>query len=157
MNYFLLSLMVIISTLIQAQKNTVAAGGTASGSGGSATYSIGQIDYENLSGTNGNVSQGVQQAYEIYSVSVNELAPAFDVQLFPNPTNDYINLSIGAFELHKKWNYTLTDAQGKIIYRENISESIVQINMLPLAPAAYFLNINTGNSLLQTFKIIRNH
>jgi hypothetical protein len=149
--------MVITSTLIHAQKNTVAAGGTATGSGGSATYSIGQIDYENLSGTNGNVSQGVQQAYEIYSVSINELSAAFDVQLFPNPTNDYINLSIGAFELHKKWNYTLTDAQGKLIYRENISESIVQINMLPLAPAAYFLNINTENSQIQTFKIIRNH
>ncbi len=157
MNYFLLSFMVITSTLIHAQKNTVAAGGTATGSGGSATYSIGQIDYENLSGTNGNVSQGVQQAYEIYSVSINELSAAFDVQLFPNPTNDYINLSIGAFELHKKWNYTLTDAQGKLIYRENISESIVQINMLPLAPAAYFLNINTENSQIQTFKIIRNH
>jgi hypothetical protein len=149
--------MVITSTLIHAQKNTVAAGGTATGSGGSATYSIGQIDYENLSGTNGNVSQGVQQAYEIYSVSINELSAAFDVQLFPNPTNDYINLSIGAFELHKKWNYTLTDAQGKLIYRENISESIVQINMLSLAPAAYFLNINTENSQIQTFKIIRNH
>lgn len=157
MNYFLLGLMVVTSTLIHAQKNTVAAGGSATGSGGTITYSIGQIDYENVSGSNGNVSQGLQQAYEIYSVSVNELAPVFDVQLFPNPSNDYINLSIGAFELHKKWNYTLTDAQGKIIYRENISESIVQINMLPLAPAAYFLNINTGNSLIQTFKIIRNH
>lgn len=146
-----------ISIISFGQKNTLVAGGTAAGTGGSATYSVGQIDHESISGSNGNISQGVQQAYEIYSVSVNELSPSFDVQLFPNPTNEYINLSIGAFELLKKWNYTLTDAQGKLIYQENISESLVQINMLPLAPAAYFLNINKGNSPIQTFKIIRNH
>jgi hypothetical protein len=35
------------------QKNTVAAGGDASGSGGSLSYSIGQIDYKILSGSGG--------------------------------------------------------------------------------------------------------
>ena len=35
-----------ISIISFGQNNTLVAGGTAAGTGGSATYSVGQIDYE---------------------------------------------------------------------------------------------------------------
>jgi hypothetical protein len=49
-----------------AMQNTIpAAGGNAKGSGGSASFTVGQIFYTKLSGTNGTVIQGIQQPYEI--------------------------------------------------------------------------------------------
>ena len=42
-----------------SQKETLASGGDASGSGGTVSYSIGQIAYEYRSGSNGNLNQGV--------------------------------------------------------------------------------------------------
>jgi uncharacterized protein (TIGR02145 family) len=47
-------------------QNTIpAAGGNAKGSGGSASFTVGQIFYTKLSGTNGSVVQGIQQPHEI--------------------------------------------------------------------------------------------
>jgi hypothetical protein len=40
------------------------AGGEATGSGGSVSYSVGQVVYTTNTGINGSVAQGVQQPYE---------------------------------------------------------------------------------------------
>jgi hypothetical protein len=41
---------------VYAQNNTVSSGGVASGSGGSSTYSIGQLDYMPASGSGGSAT-----------------------------------------------------------------------------------------------------
>jgi len=53
----------LISTKAMAQKNTVAAGGDATGVGGTVSYSIGQINYTTVTSAGGSVSQGLQQVY----------------------------------------------------------------------------------------------
>ena len=59
----LISLFVVIATLeIHAQEAVAASGGDASGTGGSSSYSIGQVFYSNYIGLNGSEAQGVQQA-----------------------------------------------------------------------------------------------
>ena len=45
--------------IVQGQQTIPATGGNASGSGGSVSYSVGQILYSTFSGTNGTVVQGV--------------------------------------------------------------------------------------------------
>jgi hypothetical protein len=44
-----------------AQQGVVTAGGVAGGAGGSASYSIGQVDYLSVTGTGGSLIQGLQQ------------------------------------------------------------------------------------------------
>ena len=51
---------------LQAQESPTAAGGEATGSGGTASYSIGQVVYTTNTGTNGSVAQGVQQPFVIF-------------------------------------------------------------------------------------------
>ncbi|MGD0341661.1 MAG: hypothetical protein ABSA76_08155, partial [Bacteroidales bacterium] len=53
------------SIAIHAQSTITTSGGNASGSGGSASYTIGQVVYSTITGTNGSSAQGVQQPYEI--------------------------------------------------------------------------------------------
>jgi len=55
-------------TGLYAQEAVVAGGGNASGSGGTVSYSAGQLVYSSSGGSNGSVVAGVQQAY-IISVS----------------------------------------------------------------------------------------
>ena len=49
---------------IHAQESVNASGGDALGSGGSSSYSIGQVFYSNYTGASGSEAQGVQQADE---------------------------------------------------------------------------------------------
>jgi hypothetical protein len=54
---------------VHAQSTIPATGGNAAGNGGSVSYTVGQIVYTTVSGTNGSVAQGVQQPYEISVVT----------------------------------------------------------------------------------------
>ena len=50
---------------LHAQESPTAAGGEATGTGGTSSYSVGQVVYTTATGTNGSLAQGVQQPYEI--------------------------------------------------------------------------------------------
>lgn len=66
----LLTLCISLSTAM-GQSSVNAAGGNASGSGGSVSYSVGQVVYQYYTGTNGAVAEGVQQLYDLAALSLN--------------------------------------------------------------------------------------
>jgi hypothetical protein len=140
-----------------AQQATTAFGGDATGSGGSAAYSVGQIVYTTNTGTTGSVAQGVQQAYEISVVTdiKNEKKINMSLVVFPNPTTSFLNLQIADLK-KEQLTYQLTDALGKLIIENKITESSTQINMNAQAEAIYFLNVLENNQTVKTFKIIKN-
>lgn len=92
-----LVLILSISTTM-AQSSVNATGGNASGDGGSASYSVGQVVYTANTGTNGSVAQGVQQPYEISVVTGIEEAHdiKLSVSVYPNPATDYLTLKADA-------------------------------------------------------------
>ncbi len=53
-----------------------------------------QIAYTTISGSGGKVSQGVQQAYEIYSVGIEDWVAGIAFSVFPNPTTDQVTLEV---------------------------------------------------------------
>lgn len=134
-----------------SQQNTVSSGGEASGTGGTVSYSIGQIDYSNNQGATGSVNQGVQQPYEFYLLGIgSELT--IDVSLFPNPTNEFIILQLENFE--NDMMYVLSDMNGKIVARDHIKASETHIDMRTLATGQYNLQV-ASNTTNQTVKIIK--
>ena len=143
-------------TGLQAQESVNATGGNASGSGGSASYSVGQVVYTTNTGTNGSVSQGVQQPYEISVVTGIEEAKGINlsVSAYPNPTTDYLTLSIGEFEI-SNLSYQLYDMNGKLLQSEKISGNQTSIVMSNLVPSSYFVKVIQGNKEVKTFKIIK--
>ncbi|MGI6479934.1 MAG: hypothetical protein ACOX0M_10915 [Salinivirgaceae bacterium] len=88
-------------TGLQAQTSVNATGGDASGSGGSVSYSVGQVAYQTHTGTSGSVSEGVQQPFEISVVTGIEEAKGINlsVSAYPNPTTDYLTLEVEEFDL----------------------------------------------------------
>lgn len=134
-----------------AQQNTVATGGNASGTGGTVSYSVGQIDYSSAQGTNGSVNQGVQQVYEFH-VGINEEL-TIDVSLFPNPTNEFIILQLENPTSNLK--YVLSDLNGKIIDKDDITASETHIDMRTFAKGHYLLTLSDNAQTNQTIKIIK--
>ncbi len=154
-----------ISTLItamlfvgfsQTQESVNASGGKAMGSGGTVSYSVGQIVYTTASSSSGNVAQGIQQAYEISVVGIKETELAISLTVFPNPTTDKLSLQIAEFE-HEELSFQLMDSEGKQLLQGNLVSSQTEIPMETFKPGVYFVNIlNSKNSKIQVFKIVKN-
>ena len=84
---FLIAGLVFFSVSSQAQEAIPTAGGEATGSGGTVSYTVGQVNYQTASGTNGSISEGVQQPFEISVTSTNDISGvSLNVKAYPNPT-----------------------------------------------------------------------
>ena len=144
-------------TGLQAQTSVNATGTNASGSGGTVSYSVGQVVYTTNTGTSGSVAQGVQQPFEISVVTGIEEAKGINlsVSAYPNPTTDYLTLSISEFEI-SNLTYQLYDISGKLLQSEKITGNQTNIVMSNLVPANYFVKVIAGNQLIKEFKIIKN-
>jgi hypothetical protein len=142
-------------TTVYGQQATTTTGGNASGSGGTVAYSVGQVVYNTNTGTtNGSVAQGVQQAYEISSVGVNETELNISLQAYPNPTTDYLQLKVESEKL-KDLSFQLVDMAGKLIESKKITNTTETIRMENLPSASYFLKVCNDNKEVKSFKIIK--
>ena len=144
-------------TGLQAQTSVNATGTNASGSGGSVSYSVGQVVYTTHTGTSGSVAEGVQQPYEISVVTGLEEAQSINLSVtaYPNPTTDYLTLRIDEFEI-SNLSFQLYDMNGKLLQNEKITGNQTSIVMSNLLPATYFVKVIQGNKEVKTFKIIKN-
>jgi hypothetical protein len=142
---------------LQAQESVNVTGGNASGSGGSASYSVGQVVYTTNTGTTGSVAQGVQQPYEISVVTAIEEAKGINLSItaYPNPTTDYLTLRIDEFEI-SNLSFQLYDMNGKLLQNEKITGNQTSIVMSNLVPATYFVIVTNGSQTIKEFKIIKN-
>jgi len=142
--------------LAQAQESATASGGDATGSGGTVAYSVGQVIYTSNTDATGTVSQGVQQAYEIFTVGIKETELNISLSVFPNPTADNLTLQISDYN-NEKLSYQLFDMQGKLLNNGQVTAQQTQINTASLPAATYFINVvNQENKKVQSFKIIKN-
>jgi len=139
----------------QAQESTNASGGDATGTGGTASYSVGQVVYTTNTGSTGSVAQGVQHAYEIFTVGIKETELNISLTAFPNPTTENLTLQISDYN-NEQLSYQLFDMQGKQLSNGQITAQQTQINMNSLPTATYFVNVvNQENKKVQSFKIIK--
>lgn len=132
-----------------------AAGGEALGSGGSSSYTVGQVFYSTITNTTGTVAQGLQQTFEFQTLSNPKLLTVqLTVVTYPNPTTDFVVLKITDSAL-KNLQYTLLDLNGKTIVSKPITTSSTDITMKNFSIGVYLLKLTKKNQPLKTFKIIK--
>lgn len=152
--------LIIISSMlwfgfVQAQESIHSAGADATGSDGSVAFSVGQVAYTSNTATSGKVSQGVQQAYEIFTVGIKQTKLDISLSVFPNPTSNHLILEINDFK-NEKFSYQLYDIQGKLINTSLINAKQMKIDMYNLAAATYLVDIvSQDNQKIQSFKIVK--
>ena len=143
------------SNFTQAQESVNSIGGVITGSGGTVSFSIGQMVYTTDSKEAGSVVQGIQRPYKITTTDIKKLDNNISFKAYPNPASDDLFLETNAFR-NEKLNYQLYDMQGKLIMTNPIEIPKTQINMRALAVGAYVIHIyNTNNQPIQTIQIIK--
>jgi hypothetical protein len=142
---------------VQGQSAIPSTGGNATGTGGSVSYSVGQVVYTTNTGSNGSVSQGVQQPYEISVVTGIEEALGISLELlvYPVPATDFVKLKIKNYEV-ENLRYHLYDNNGSLLQDNKVESSETSIIINNLVPAIYFLKVTDNKKVVKTFKIIKN-
>ena len=142
----------LLATLeLSAQENTVASGGEAMGSGGTVSYSVGQVVYTTNTGTNGSVSQGLQQPYAI-STTVGVDQTSIQLNAYPNPTTNNLTLTTDDSESMR---YQLFNIQGAEISSKTLNSKTSRVSLEGHPPATYFLKVIKNNEVIKVFKIIK--
>ncbi len=141
---------------LTAQEAIPASGGEASGTGGSASYTVGQTFYHTNTGINGSVSEGVQQPFEISILTEIESAVeiSLNILVYPNPTSDFLILNVEESDF-SDLSFQLFDTQGRVLQSQIIEDSETNISMENLLPANYFVKILQNNTEIKVFKIIK--
>lgn len=151
---FLAFLLTMTISVIYAQEAVLTAGGDASSSSGSLAYSVGQVVYTTNSNTDGAVSKGVQQAFEIFTLSIDDNRLDILLSVYPNPTSSHINLRIDN-QLSKDLSFQLYDLRGRLLSQGDITDKITQIDMQNLQSATYLLNVLQDHKRVKSFKVIK--
>ncbi|WP_309640188.1 T9SS type A sorting domain-containing protein [Flavobacterium sp.] len=153
-----LILLLLISNLtkLQAQQNSMASGGDAAGLGGSISFSIGQTDYATQTGSNGSAAQGVQQPFEIFTLSDEDFTNInLNAMVYPNPLISNIIISVPDLNTDNL-TYQLYDIQGKKIKEGKITTVETLLDMQQYTASTYLLKLLSNQKQIKTFKIIKN-
>jgi hypothetical protein len=147
---------ICMNTICIAQLSVSTAGGEATGSGGTVSYTIGQVSYSNYTGNEGTVSQGVQQPYEIQLISSSEDKYGINLELsiYPNPVNEYLKLKVKNYTTGNLM-YQLYDMNGKLLENKKLEANETNIQTEKLVRAVYILKVTDNDKEVKTFKIIK--
>ena len=137
-----------------AQNAVVPVGGTASGNGGTVTYTVGQIAVQTNSDGTVSISEGVQQPYEISVVGVDEYPSiTLNAVLFPNPTQGNVQLTIDNLQFEGE--VKIFDLNGKFLFSKKIEGENTALDLSRYAPATYYVNVYSGKKMLKSFKVVK--
>jgi hypothetical protein len=153
--YVLLSC-ILYPQIVYGQVTFPATGGTATGSGGKATYTVGQLVFNEFTGTTGSVIGGVQQPYEISVVTAIESTNGIILQciIYPNPTSGFIRLVIKSIE-NDSMRFRLFDINGVLLQDKEIESEETEISLESFSSSVYFLKVIKDNLEVKVFKIIK--
>lgn len=146
----------IVPISISAQEGTVASGGDATGSGGSVSYSIGQINYVSATNAGDQVNQGIQQAFEIFAYTgIEENTIDLNYSAYPNPTNGNLNLKVDRAD-YASLKYMLSSIDGRSLAQDVVMDKNTTISMQGFASGTYILTIIQGSKKIKSYNIIKN-
>ncbi len=159
--YIILVLFLFITgfSYTMAQEAVVTTGGEGRGSGGSISYSIGQVAYTNASTKGVSITEGVQQPFEIFIISGVEDSKGINLvcSAFPNPTKEKLTLKIENLSF-VNLSYQLFDINGKLLKSGKITGNETDVDISSYTSAAYYLKVIGASKKdeIKTFEIIKN-
>lgn len=140
---------------VNAQVPSSSSGGDATGTNGKISYTVGQVVYTTNTGTNGSMTQGFQQPFEIQTVlGIDNFNINLLMSVYPNPATNWLLLEMKN-SLLENINYQLFDLNGRLMVNEKIKSEETTINLEKYPSSVYVLKVLENNKELKTFKIIK--
>ena len=138
---------------VSAQEVVSTQGDSYSNASANIDFTIGEVIIDTGTDGNNDLTQGFHQTNWNF-VGLEDFAPNYEAIIFPNPTEDVLNIRTSAFE---NVTYSLYDAQGKLVIQDKLSSEQTPIQVSQLAPGSYSLTLNNATQNLKTFKLIKIH
>jgi hypothetical protein len=144
----------LLTTLsVSAQEVVATQGDSYSNASGSIDFTIGEVVINTGTDGTNDLTQGFHQT-NWNLVGLENLAPNYEATIYPNPTEDVLNIKTTSFE---NVTYSLYDTQGKLVMQDVLSVEHTPIQVSHLAPGSYSLTLNNETQNLKTFKLIKTH
>jgi hypothetical protein len=149
------------SLAVTAQEVVATQGESYSNTSANIDFTIGEVVINTETDGTNDITQGFHQTNWNF-LGVENHAPNYEATIFPNPTEDVLNIKTSSFE---NVTYTLYDAQGKLVMQNTLSAEQTPIQVSQLVPGAYSLELifEEGNegplslSKRKTFKLVKSH
>ena len=142
----------LLSTLsVSAQEVVATQGDSYSNASANIDFTIGEVIIDTGTDSNNDITQGFHQTNWNF-VGLEDYAPNYEATIFPNPTEDVLNIRTDMFD---NVTYTLYDSQGKLVMQNILSAEQTSIQVSQLAPGSYSLTLNNETQNLKTFKLIK--
>ena len=151
----------IASGIVSSQEVISSQGDSYSNASANIDFTLGEVIIATETDGTNDLTQGFHQTNWNF-VGLEDFAPDYEATIFPNPTEDVLNIRTSTFE---NVTYTLYDAQGKLVMQDKLSAEQTPIQVSQLAPGAYSLELifEEGNegplslSKRKTFKLVKTH
>lgn len=134
-----------------------ASGGEASGSGGSASFSIGQVFFTSNYSADYSVSEGVQQPTHKKPETFKPIEEKLPIKItaYPNPMTEFLIIEVENLE-DRKLNYELLDLHGRLLELNPLQGTKTKITPRNLQTAVYLLRVTEHGKPIKTLRIIKN-
>ena len=155
MKYLLLAALGFASSVLTAQEAFVASANEATGTGGSISYSVGQLITSSQTTANTTIDVGIQQPLQIVTLSNPEVTHVqLKAKVYPNPSTDFVLLSLTDTDF-EDMQYALYSLNGGLVKEASISEAETSVDLRELAVGTYVLRVTQHQKHIKTFKIIK--
>lgn len=148
-----LPLLFLICFTIEAQEVIATQGSSYSNSSGSIDFTIGEVIIQTLTTTSNVLTQGFHQT-NLTVLGIDDFDQTFQVKVFPNPTNEILNIDISNFD---GLSYDIYDISGRQLYTKKLIAKTTSFAVDHLANGMYLLVLKgENNQKLKTYRILKN-
>ena len=144
---------ILAASQLAAQSAVVASGGDAVSSSGSVSFSIGQISNAQATASTGSLSEGVQQPFEFFEVTVNEVLREIGISLFPNPALTDVMIELPTFQEGIVARFY--SSNGSLIEEVNIFSKSTSVNVRNWAASTYYMQLSDSSGNTSTYKLVK--
>lgn len=78
-----------------------------------------------------------------------------NLKVYPNPASNVLNIQLDLNKTNSLKTYQIFDIQGKLVYNQNTTDCILDLNVSEYVKGIYILVVNTNNQTLKTKFLVK--
>lgn len=153
-SYFIIICFVISNIKVHSQEVIASASSYIESDVVLFSWTLGESIIETFEGTGNILTHGFHQTKLLVFEIDDEMSTNRNIKAYPNPVKDFIQISIEIKDELKDYSYSLYNLSGKMLIKDKITSTDVNVSFENLKPSIYYLKVN-GNNIIKVFKIIK--
>jgi len=118
---------------------------------------ISTIAYTFFDLNNPNDSVMVTVLYDGLTVGIDELSQFDQMNVYPNPANEFIQVDLNTEKMQEAVTFQLIDVNGAVIQEVRSSNTEIRMNTIDLANGIYVYRVLVNNQVIGSEKIVIQH